>query len=72
MGERGNHKQQLQKALEDANIKLDSVFSDILGLSSRMIEMLIAGETAPLALAALAYRNIKATSTELEASLRGW
>jgi transposase len=36
-----------------------------------MIEALIAGETDPEALAALAHRRIKATSDELEAALRG-
>ena len=70
--ERSRHIQRLQKTLEDANIKLDSVISDILGLSGRrMIEALIAGETDPNALAALAHRRIKASPTELEAALRG-
>jgi transposase len=58
--ERSRHIQRLQKTLEDANIKLGSVISDILGLSGRrMIEALIAGETDPNALAALAHRRIK-------------
>ena len=70
--ERSRHIQRLQKTLEDANIKLDSVISDILGLSGRrMIEALIAGETDPTALAALAHRRIKASPAELEAALRG-
>src|ERR1700730_125508 len=66
------HVQRLQKTLEDANIKLDSVISDIVGLSGRrMIEALIAGDTEPGALAAMAHRRIKATPDELEAALRG-
>jgi transposase len=70
--ERSSHIQRLQKTLEDANIKLDSVISDIVGLSGRrMIEALIAGETNPDALAALAHRRIKASPAELEAALRG-
>ena len=70
--ERSSHVQRLQKTLEDANIKLDSVISDILGLSGRrMIEALIAGETDPEGLAALAHRRIKATPDELEAALHG-
>jgi transposase len=70
--EGSRHVQRLQKTLEDANIKLDSVISDILGLSGRrMIEALIAGEADPGALAALAHRRIKATPAELEAALRG-
>jgi len=70
--ERSSHIQRLQKTLEDANIKLDSVISDIMGLSGRrMVEALIAGETDPNALAALAHRRIKASPAELEAALRG-
>ena len=64
--ERSSHVQRLQKTLEDANIKLDSVISDILGLSGRrMIEALIAGETDPGVLAALAHRRIKAALAEI-------
>jgi len=70
--ERSSHTQRIQKTLEDANIKLDSVITDIVGLSGRrMIEALIAGETAPQALAALAHGRIRATAAELEAALRG-
>ena len=70
--ERSSHIQRIQKALEDANIKLDSVVSDVLGLSGRrMIEALIAGETDPLKLAVLAHRRIQASAAELEAALRG-
>ena len=46
--ERRRHVQRLQKTLEDANNKLDSVISDIMGLSGRkMIEALISGERDP-------------------------
>jgi len=70
--ERSGHIQRIQKTLEDANIKLDSVVTDILGLSGRRIlEALIAGQTVPQALAALADRRIHATSAELEVALRG-
>ena len=70
--ERSSHAQRIQKTLEDANIKLDSVITDIVGLSGRrMIEALIAGQTTPQALAALAHRRIHATTDELEAALRG-
>ena len=72
MRERSSHIQRIQKTLEDANIKLDSVITDIIGLSGRrMIEAIIAGETNPNVLAALAHRRIKATPSELEAALRG-
>ena len=70
--ERSRHVQRLQKTLEDANIKLDGVISDIIGLSGRrMIEALIAGETDPEALAALAHRRIKAAPEALREALRG-
>jgi transposase len=70
--ERSNHVLRIQKTLEDANVKLDSVITDIVGLSGRrMIEALIAGESDPQALAALADRRIKASPSELEAALRG-
>ncbi len=70
--ERTSHVQRLQKTLEDANIKLDSVISDVVGQSGRaMIEALIAGETDPDKLAALAHRRIRASAAELREALRG-
>lgn len=70
--ERSTHTQRIQKTLEDANIKLDSVITDVVGLSGRrMIEALIAGQTDPEALATLAHGRIRASKEELEASLRG-
>ena len=70
--ERSRHVQRLQKTLEDANIKLDSVISDVMGLSGRkMIEAVIGGESDPEQLAQLAHRRIKATPEELCEALRG-
>jgi transposase len=70
--ERSSHVQRLQKTLEDANIKLDSVISDIIGRSGRaMIGALIAGESDPDSLAALAHRRIKATPAARREALRG-
>jgi transposase len=70
--ERSSHIQRIQKALEDANVKLDSVISDVAGVSGRrMIEALILGQTDPLVLAALADRRLRASTSELEAALRG-
>jgi transposase len=72
MYQRVRHVQRLQKTLEDANIKLDSVISDILGKSSRlMIEAIIAGETDPAKLADLANAKIKASRARLVEALRG-
>ena len=70
--ERSSHTQRIQKTLEDANIKLDCVVTDILGLSGRRIlEALVKGESVPQALATLAHRRIHASTEELEAALRG-
>src|SRR5664279_379647 len=50
--EQTRHVQRLQKTLEEANIKLDSAISDIIGVSGRrMVEAIIAGETNPTVLA---------------------
>jgi transposase len=70
--ERTSHIQRLQKTLEEANIKLDSVISDVIGASGRaVIEALIAGETDPIRLASLASSRIKAPPAILGEALRG-
>jgi transposase len=70
--EQTRHVQRIQKTLEEANIKLDSVISDIMGVSGRkMIEAMIAGDRNPSRLAALADRRIKATPKELYDALHG-
>ena len=70
--EKSGHVQRLQKTFEEANIKLDSEISDIIGLTGRrMIEAIIAGETNPVTLAALADRRIKAAPDQLREALRG-
>jgi transposase len=62
----------LQKVLEDANLKLTSVASNVLGVSSRaMIEALIAGETDPAKLANLARQGLRAKIPALTKALRG-
>src|ERR1700730_7983008 len=56
-----SHILRLQKTLEAANIKLDSVITDIVGKSGRaIIEALLAGETNPVKLAAPADPRIQA------------
>ena len=70
--EQSSHILRLQKTLEDANIKLDSVISDIVGVSGRrIIDALVAGQTDPIELAQLADRRIKASPQELCDALRG-
>src|SRR5579859_4932468 len=70
--EQTRHTQRIQKTLEEANIKLDSVISDIMGVSGRrMIEAMIAGIRNPAKLAALADGRIKATPKQLYDALHG-
>jgi transposase len=70
--ERSSHIQRIQKTLEDANIKLDSVVSDVVGVSGRrMLEALVSGETNAAALAALAHRQLRASQPDLAAALGG-
>ena len=62
----------LRKVLEDANIKLDSVASDALGVSGRaMIRVLIEGRDEPGELAELAHGRLRAKRPELAAALEG-
>lgn len=70
--EQTRHVQRIQKTLEEANVKLDTVICDIMGVSGRrMIEAMIAGERNPHRLAALAGRGIKATPKQLYDALHG-
>lgn len=62
----------LQKTLEDANIKLGSVASDVLGVSGRdMIRALIDGKSSPEAMAELARRKLRIKIPQLIEALRG-
>src|SRR3954465_8287465 len=70
--ERASHTLRLQKTLEDANVKLDGVVADLLGKSARaMLEALVAGQTDPGRLAALAHPRLSATPERLREALRG-
>jgi len=62
----------IQKVLEDANIKLGSVASDVLGLSGRdMLRALIAGQTDGAALANLARGRLRDKLPQLRKALTG-
>jgi transposase len=57
----GSEGQRIQKTLEDAGIKLDSVAADVLGASGRaMLAALVAGERDPQVLAELAKGRLRA------------
>jgi transposase len=62
----------IQKVLEDANIKLSSLITEVLGASGRRIlKALIAGESDAGALAALGGPRLKCSRQELRDALEG-
>ena len=70
--ERSAAANRIQKVLEDANIKLANVATDVLGASGRdMLEALIAGETDPEKLADLARKRLRAKIPALQLALEG-
>lgn len=70
--ERSAAANRIQKVLEDANIKLACVATDVLGVSGRdMLEALIAGETDPTRLAELARKRLREKIPALQLALQG-
>lgn len=72
VGERTRVVNRIHKVLEDANIQLGAVASDILGMSGRqMIEALIAGEQDVETMAQMARRRMRAKLPQLRLALDG-
>ena len=72
VAEIARHTQRLQKTLEDANVKLTRVVTDILGASGRaIIAALIAGETDPERLADCTTGRLKAGRADIVAAVHG-
>lgn len=72
VAERTRAANRIHKTLEDANIKLGAVASDILGKSARaMLEALVAGERDPAKLAALAQGALRRKIPALIQALQG-
>jgi len=70
--QRSSEINRVQKVLEDANIKLGSVVSDVMGASSRdMLNQLIAGQDDPAVMAQLARGRMRSKIAELEQALTG-
>ncbi|MGO1057474.1 IS110 family transposase [Crossiella sp. CA198] len=70
--DRGAERQRLEKLLEDAQIKLTVVASDLLGKSSRaMLEAMIAGQRDPRVLAEMALGRMRPKITALTEALTG-
>src|SRR5438132_1182754 len=62
----------IQKILEDANIKLASVATDVLGMSGRdMLRAMIAGQDNAEVLAELARRKLRVKIPALKVALHG-
>src|SRR5215471_17457796 len=72
IGEHSRITNRIQKVLEDANIKLSSVATDITGASGRqMLQAIIAGEDNPEKLADLAKHSLRSKIPQLQQALYG-
>ncbi len=70
--DRTSHVQRIDKLLQDANIKLGSVLSDIMGASGRAIlDAMLAGETNPEVLVGLVNKRARSAPKDIAAALRG-
>jgi transposase len=70
--EQASHVQRIQNTLEDANLKLASVLTQIMGMSGRAIlRALIDGENDPDRSLTLVQRGVKAPPEKLHAALQG-
>ncbi|MGX4694793.1 IS110 family transposase [Streptomyces sp. JNUCC 63] len=72
ISERSRNRQRIEKVLEDAQIKLSSVATNLFGVSGRaMLEALIDGERSPQALAGLARGRLVSKHDALVEALTG-
>ncbi|MCF4124080.1 IS110 family transposase [Methylobacterium sp. SyP6R] len=70
--EQASHVQRIQKTLEEANLKLASVLTDIMGQSGRaVLDALVKGERDPAGLQALVSPRVKAAPEAIRAALTG-
>ena len=72
MGEHSRITNRIQNVLEDGNVKLSSVASDVVGVSGRrMLEAMMAGTSDPKQLADLGQRRLREKIPQLEEALYG-
>src|SRR5579863_1769016 len=72
IGHATSERNRVQRVLEEANVKLGSVLSDIFGVSGQlMLERLLNGDPDPEAIAHLAQRRARARIPEILQSLEG-
>ena len=70
--ERAREINRLQKTLEDTNLKLGDVVSDVMGKASQLIlQAVVNGETDPTRLASFAVGRVHASLEDLESALTG-
>jgi transposase len=70
--ERTQEVNRVQKVLEDANLKLGDVVSDVMGVSARaMLSMILSGEENPEILAQLAHGRMRSKIEALHVALQG-
>jgi transposase len=71
--DRARQVNRIAKVLEDANIKLGSVATDILGVSGRaMLDAIVTGQTDAAELAGLAVGRLRRKHTALQQALQGF
>ncbi len=72
IADRSRSVQHMQKALTEMNVRLDSVISDLAGVTGlRIVRAIVAGERDPHRLASLRHRAIRASADTIAASLEG-
>lgn len=72
VSEIANDKNRIHRQLEDANIKLSSVLSDLSGATAtRMIDSIISGERDIKKLVSYRHGKVRASESELAAALKG-
>ena len=72
VGARSTQCQHMQKALQQMNVQLTQVLSDITGVSGMaIIQAILAGKRDPAQLAALVDRRVRATQAEIRKALAG-
>src|SRR5208283_2494081 len=72
VGARSVQCQHMQKALQQMNVQLHQVLSDVTGASGRrIIEAILAGERDARKMAGLADRQVRASVATIEKALRG-
>jgi transposase len=70
--EQSREKQRLEKTLEDAQIKLDTVISNLHGVSGRqMLQAMIDGQRDPVVLAEMAHGRMRTKIPQLRQALTG-